>query len=462
MSEKIIIDPLSRISGFLEIQAVVENNRVINANALGLLYRGFENMLIGRPPLDAIYFTERICGICSMAHSVASAMAIENALNIEVMPNDYYIREILHGLEYVQNHLRHFYLMMVPSFVQITSLPLVSMQQYTDFRLSDSDQEIVQAHYIGGIEFSRMSHEAQAVFGGKAPHNHGVFAGGTSSVLTAYNIEKVKALVKKMLDFVSTAMREDTDIIASYYPEYYEMGVGYGNFMSYGMFDHDEPEINYVRPGVLVDGVVYPFDPEQITEQTGHSWYKEHVTPDEVDLTKADAYTFIKTPRYQGMPMEVGPLARMLLSGDYHGGGSCMDRIVARTLETEKVLQIISQLLERIKPLSSNQQRFAMPDHARGSGLIDTTRGALAHYITIDKQVIGSYNLITPSMWNLSPEDNEGNPGVIEKALIGTVLKDSANPVELGRIVRSFDPCVSCATHVYDETGKRALIRLLV
>ncbi len=462
MSEKIIIDPLTRISGFLEIQVEVENNRVVNAYSLGLLYRGFENMLIGRFPLDAIYFTERICGICSVAHSVASAMAIEQALNIEVPLNDYYLREIIHGLEYVQNHLRHFYLMMVPSFARITSLPLVSNQQYTDFRLSDADNAIIEDHYIGGVEYSRMSHEAQAVFGGKAPHNHGVFAGGTSTSPNAYNIEKVRALIKRLLNFVSTSMREDTDIIAAYYPEYFDMGVGYQNFMSYGVFDHDEPEIAYVQPGIMIDQTRYAFEPGRITEQAGHSWYKENVTPDEVDMTKAGAYTFIKTPRYEGMPMEVGPLARMLLSGDYNGGTSCMDRIVARTLETEKVLRILSNLIDRIELLPNSQQPWVIPASARGAGYIDTTRGALSHSINIENQVIGSYNIITPSMWNLSPKDNEGNPGVIEKALIDTELRDSSNPVEIGRIVRSFDPCVSCATHVHDTSGNHALIRLLV
>lgn len=133
-----------------------------------------------------------------------------------------------------------------------------------------------------------------------------------------------------------------------------------------------------------------------------------------------------------------------------------MDRIVARTLETEKILRIINQLINRVELTPNNQQSYIMPDSAQGAGLIDTTRGALGHWINIKNQVIEHYNIITPSVWNLSPKDDNGEPGVIEKALIGTTLMDVDNPVEIGRIVRSYDPCVSCATHVLRD-GRRSM-----
>jgi hydrogenase large subunit len=462
MAEKIIIDPLTRISGLLEIEVEVEGNRIVDTKSDGLLYRGFESMLVSRYPLDAIYFTERICGICSVAHSVASAMALEDALQIGVSKNDEYQRDIIHGLEFIQNHLRHFYLMMVPSFVRITNPPIANNQQDIDFRIPEELSRQIEQHYQEGIEYSRLAHEAQAVLGGKAPHNHGVFVGGVNSTPTAYDIEKVRNSIKRLLVFVSNTMREDTEIIASYYPDYYEMGISYPNFLSYGIFNHEPPELFYLQPQVMVDGYRYRLEPDRITEQVVSSWFRNDGTQDQVDLSKASAYSFVKTPQYNGLPMEVGPLARMLISGNYTGGHSCMDRIVARTLEAEKILIIIDRMVDLVELQPSNQRSYLMPDFAQGAGLIDTTRGALGHWIRIQDQVIERYNIIAPSVWNLSPRDERGLAGVVERALIGTMLADVNNPIEIGRIVRSFDPCVSCATHVLRNGRKSMTIRLTI
>lgn len=458
---EIIIDPITRISGFLEIKAEVENNQIIDAEARGLLFRGFETMLKGRAPLDAIFFTERICGICSAAHAYASTLALESALQIEISQNDHYLREIIHGFEYIQNHLRHFYIMIFPSFVKINTLPVANVQQYSDFRLPKVVNERLEEHYAMGFEYSRLAHEGQAVLAGKAPHNHGIFAGGVTTDITAYKIEKVRATIKKLSSFVTTIMREDAQVLSTYYPDYYNLGVSYPYFMSYGAFDNREEDISYLSPGILADGIYYPFQPEYISEQIKSTWFQNDETGN-INMSKTDAYTFIKAPRYNNMPMEVGPLARMLISGNYSGGHSCMDRIMARTLETVKILSIMTNLIERIELRPNGQRELFMPDIAVGSGLIDTTRGALAHYISIKNKIIEHYNIITPSNWNLSPKDENGVSGVIEKALIGTTIEDTNKPVEIGRIVRSFDPCVSCATHLITQSGEEKVIEVLV
>lgn len=462
MAQTIIIDPLTRISGFLEINAEVEQNKIIDARAQGVLYRGFEKMLKGRPPLDAIFFTERICGICSVAHSYASALALEEALHIFVTRNDSYIREIIHGFEFIQNHLRHFYLMVFPSFVWIKNLPVADGVQYVDYRIPEDKNRRLEEHYAQAIEAARLAHEGQAVLGGKAPHNHGIFAGGVTADISAYKLTKVKTIVLRLLSFVSTAMLEDLQTIAQYYPEYYHMGASYPNFLSYGVFDNEEPEISYVKPGVLVNGIRYDFQPEAITSQIRYAWYKDNASQDEPDPAKPGAYTFIKAPRYNDLPMEVGPLARMLISGNYQGGHSCMDRIAARVMEAQRILRIMEQLVDRIELMPNNQREYLIPFASGGSGFIDTTRGALAHFIDIRDQVIDRYFIITPSNWNLSPKDDKGRPGTIEKALIGTVLQDVHNPVEIGRIVRSYDPCVSCATHLIGPDGSLSDIELNV
>ncbi len=458
---EIIIDPITRISGFLEIKVEVEHNTINSAQARGLLYRGFEPMLKGRQPLDAIYFTERICGICSAAHSYASALALDQALNLRLSQNDKYIREIIHGFEFIQNHLRHFYIMLMPDFVKITSPAIANSRQYINFRLPEEVNRLLEEHYAMSYQYAMLAHEGQAVLAGKAPHNHGIFTGGVTTDLTSYKIVKVKSIINKIQSFVDTAMREDVDILAYYYPDYFKMGMSYPNFMSYGVFDNAEADISYVNPGVLVNGILYDFRPEYISQQIKYSWFVNDTT-DELNLQKEDAYTFIKAPRYNGLPMEVGPLARMLISGIYKGGHSCMDRIIARVLETSKILTIMSKLADLINPLPNGQREYLLPEVSEGEGFIDTTRGSLAHFIRIKNKLIDHYSIITPSNWNLSPMDSNGMAGVIEKALIGTSIKDTENPVEIGRIVRSFDPCVSCATHLITPKGNKKIIEVSV
>lgn len=139
-----------------------------------------------------------------------------------------------------------------------------------------------------------------------------------------------------------------------------------------------------------------------------------------------------------------------------------MDRIVARMLETEKILTIMKNLNDRLELIPNNQKVIDIPDSAEGSGFIDTTRGALAHFTYIKNKLIDHYNIITPSNWNLSPKDDNGVPGAIEKALIGTIIQDLNSPVEIGRIVRSFDPCVSCATHLFTRNGESKIVEVPV
>lgn len=444
---EIIIDPITRISGYLEIRTEVENNTITSAQSRGLLYRGFEKMLRGRHPLDAIYFTERICGICSAAHAYASTLALDDALQTPTTRNDRYLRDIIHGFEYIQNHIRHFYLMMLPSFAKISKPMVANVTQYNEYRLPEDVTKRLEDHYELAIEYSMLAHEGQAVIGGKAPHTHGIFIGGVTCELTSFKMDQMQAIINRLITFISTIMIEDTMTIARYYPDYYKMGFSYPNFMSYGVFDYPDQDISYVYPGIMVEKNHYDFDPQQINQQVQYAWYRND-NPQDADMDKPGAYTFIKAPRYSGMAMEVGPLARMLISGNYTGGNSCMDRIVARTLEADKIIHIMNNLMKRIRLLPNNQRAIAMPDEATGMGLIDTTRGSLGHWVSIKDKVIDHYLTITPSNWNLSPKDGEGVPGVIEKSLLGTYIPNVNSPVEIGRIVRSFDPCVSCATHI--------------
>lgn len=469
MTKKITINPLTRISGFLEIEVLVEKNRIIDAKSSGLLYRGFEQMLKNRPPLDAVYFSERICGICSTAHSMGSTFALEDALQIKTTLNDKMVRDFIHGCEFLQNHLRQFYQYTLPDFVKGPDISPLYEISHNDYRLPKKINDKLAEHYLKSIKYSRMAHEMLAVLGGKAPHNHGIFVGGVTVNMDVSKWNKVRSLLASIQHFVEKVTLEDVYTLAEFYPEYFHNGEGYSNLMSYGVYDgYEKKQLTYVKPKVYINGNLYDFNESKITENIYFAWYKAdkvesepcELEPDP-DITKEKAYSWIKAPRYDGYPMEVGPLARMWLSGIYRRGISTMDRMIARILEMKKICGILQGLLNQIKLIPARKKRYEIPDEAKGRGLIDTTRGALGHWISIKEQTIAYYDIITPTAWNLSPTDSRGVKGVIEKALIGTHIENIRNPVEIGRIVRSFDPCVSCATHVIGSSFKPFKMRLV-
>lgn len=469
MGSKITINPITRISGFLEIEVEVEKNQVIDAKSSGMLFRGFEKMLRGRPPLDAIYFTERICGICSTAHSMGSTLALEDILDIHPNKNDKIIRDFMHGCEFVQNHLRHFYQYTFPDFVRGPEIQPLYNATHNDYRLPEDKNKELSRSYLESLGYSRSAHEMLAVLGGKAPHTHGIFVGGVTVNLDAAKWIKIKSILASIREFVIGRMIPDVYTIAEYYPDYFENGIGYKDLMTYGVFDtYVEKDLFYVAPQVFMNGELQGFDPEKITENIYRAWYEARQIEQrpteatvEENVYKEKAYSWIKAPRYEGEPMEVGPLARMWISGNYTRGISTMDRTIARVLEVSKIIGIMEGFLERMELKPTQQGRYSFPSEARGKGLIDTTRGALGHWVATENEEIQNYEIITPSSWNLSPEDSEGVKGVVEKALIGTTILDLKNPVEIGRIVRSFDPCVSCATHVLSDSYSPVRIRIV-
>lgn len=458
MGKKLIIDPITRISGFLEITANIENNKVADVKTSGLLYRGFEKILENRPPLDAVFLTERICGICSAAHSIASSMAIENALGLKVDINDMYLRDIIHGFEFVQNHIRQFYLFTVPSYVRMPHISPLYQNDYGDFRIPERIEKIISNNYMKGIEMSRLAHEGEAVLAGKAPHNHGVFPGGVTTTIDSYKISKVKSIIKNLNEFVSNNMMEDINIISDYYSDYFKKGKSYTNFLSFGVFNnYNEDDITYLKPSVMIGGIYSKFSREKISEDIKYSYYED----DKVNIDKENSYTFIKAARYDGLPMEVGPLARLILSGEYVMRSSCMDRNRARVIETNKIINIMNKMINRVKIKENNQGIYNFEGRFTGFGLTDTTRGALYHKTEIENSIIKRYDIITPTGWNLSPKGSDSVYGTAEKSLLGTKINDIKNPVEIGRIVRSYDPCVSCATHVLSRDYRAFDIKLI-
>lgn len=467
MNKRIIINPLTRISGFLEIDVRIENNVVVDAKTKGNLFRGFEQMLVGRSPFDAVYFTQRICGICSAAHSMASSLALEDALKIEPMEQGRYLRDIIHCCEFLQNHIRHFYQYTVPDYVKLGQNTLLETDHH-DFRLAKEMNNRIAQHYLDSLAISRSAHQMLAVLGGKAPHNHGVFIGGITTKATSEKVVLIDSLLQKIVEFIDEKMIPDVYDIAHYYPEYFKLGGGYGNLLSYGSF-HNYKELGtlYTNPLVLSNKGLEVFNENNIEEKIDYSYYKLSEKTDkqnqlalEPDMDKKGAYSWVKAPRYNGLPFEVGPLARLILSGNYINRISAMDRTIARALETKKIAEIMKILLKQIIPDVEMQQKYDLPLSASGRGLVDTTRGALGHWLEIKNQKISFYQIITPSTWDFSTRDENGYRGVAEEALIGTPIANPDEPVEIGRILRSFDPCMSCATHVYSPGKKVKTIQV--
>ena len=344
MTTKITIDPITRIMGPLSIEVEIKKNKIVDAKSSGIQFRGFEKMLVGRPPLDAVYFTQRICGICSTSHGLVASLALEDALKVTPNENGVKIRNFAHGAEYLQNIIRQICIFVFPDYANITMVPGNSGY---DFRLPDKYTEKINKDYIKALECSRLAHEIVALIGGKAPHNHGVFVGGTTANMDASKIIRMKSILQSISEFMCGNMVYDINIIAHYYPEYFKIGGGTKNLLTYGLFhDLHNKEMQYVQPSTYIDGEMAMLDAKAITESSSFSWYKNSIAsevpsnyPSETDIKKPGAYTFIKAPRYKGKVAQVGPLARMILSGSYRNSISTMDRLMARSEEHTSELQ---------------------------------------------------------------------------------------------------------------------------
>lgn len=469
---KIVIDPLTRVSGLLNIEVNVVNNKIIDAKSSGSQFRGFEEMFKGRYPLDIIRLAPRVCGICSTHHAVAATLCLEDAMKVTPDFNGKVVRDIANGFEFLQNYLRHIYFFVFPDYVDIVHInPLYKTEsaKAADYRLSREDTKRINEDYLGAVRYSREAHRAVAELAGKVPHCHGIFVGGTTTNIDIPQIENIKYSIKVIKSFIVDKLIPDVYAIAATYEDYFKIGDGYKNFMSYGLYDNYLHPIKMVSTGVMINGIREEFQPSNIAEDISKTWVEsdlQTLIPGENNKItynpyKPEAYSWVNAPRYKGNPMEVGALARMTLSGDYSGGVSTMDRIIAKSIEAKRLCEAIEGLIDLLKLKKAYQEQWEIPEESRGVGLIEAERGSLGHWLSIKNKLVHHYTLIPPSSWNLSPTDNRGIKGPVEEALIGTEIKDMVHPVEIGRIVRSFDPCLNCAAHVTSDKYEPITINIL-
>jgi hydrogenase large subunit len=207
-------------------------------------------------------------------------------------------------------------------------------------------------------------------------------------------------------------------------------------------------------------------DVKSIAEDVTASWYSDRsgLNPASGTTTpsypKAGGYSWLKSPRYAGKVYEVGPLARMTVNGDYSGGVSVMDRHAARAEEALKIASAIDGWLDDLVPSAPVFTDGEMPSRGSGIGLTEAPRGALGHWLSVADRRISRYQVVTPTCWNASPRDARAVPGPLEQALVGTPVGDTEQPIEVLRVIHSFDPCLSCAVHVA-RPGRRAAVSVV-
>ena len=470
MATTITIDPVTRIEGHLEVKVTVDDvggeQQVVDAQSSGKMFRGFEIILAGRDPRDAGQYTQRICGVCPVSHAMASCLNLDDAFGVTPPDNGRILRNLILGANFLQSHVLHFYHLSAVDFIDTTGL--LDMSPWTpryvtpDMATGSVASDLV-SHYLTALDIRRKAHQMGAIFGGKLPCTGSFVVGGCTEVVDADKITDFRSLLTEIRSFIDNVYVPDATALGSLFADYFSLGAGHGNLLAFGVFDLDASGTNQFLPaGRYAGGSIEPVDVAQITEYVTHSWYTPasgNLNPadgvTEPDADKPDAYSWMKSPRYADDVYEVGPLARMWISGDYTNGVSTMDRIKARALETQKIADAMDVWLDELVPGAPSYQPSTIPDQATGVGLTEAPRGALGHWMDIDESVISRYQVVTPTNWNASPRDDLDLAGPIEEALIGTPVADFSQPVEVIRVVHSFDPCLACGVHMVRPDDRR-------
>lgn len=564
MSQRIVIDPITRIEGHLRIEADIKDGKVTDVYSAGTMVRLLEEILRGRDPRDAWAYVGRVCGVCTSIHSLTSVRAVEDALNIVIPPNAELVRNLMFCAQYMHDHVVHFYHLHAMDWVDvvnalkadpkktselaqsISNWPKSSPGYFSDlqkrigkfvesgqlgiftngywghsaYKLPAEANLIGLAHYLEALEWQKEIVKVHTIFGGKNPHPNYLVGGMACSIglndVSAINAERL-AYVKQLLDegkrFVEQVYIPDLLAIASFYKDWGAIGGGLGNYLVYGDLPtngfRDSSGFKFPAGAILNKDLskiheVNMREDSEIQEFVNKSWYdyeggdavglhpwkgetKLNYTgpkPPYTHLNTEEKYSFLKTPRWKGHAMEVGPLARVLVG--YAKGlpefkevvdsalkyldvpatalFSTLGRTAARGLEAQLVAnwaqEFYDQLIANIKlgdTRMANTEKFqpdTWPAKASGVGHSEAPRGALGHWIVIEDQKIANYQLVVPTTWNASPRDPSGQMSAYEAALMDTPIADPEQPVEILRTVHSFDPCMACAVHLYDEEGK--------
>jgi len=543
-TKKIVIDPVTRIEGHLRAEVEVDDDGVVQeAYISGQLFRGIETILKDRDPRDAGLLAGRICGVCTNSHFRAAVSSVEDAYALELPTNAKIIRDLMAMALFIQDHVVHFYHLHVLDYVDVTSAlkadPRLTSQEaynygdnpyrnsaahyeavvlklnnfvkagklgpfanaywgHSDYKLTSEQNLLIISHYLEALKFQTNVSKAVAIFGGKTPHPQSIVVGGVTSVADMLNPQRLNDylfIIKEAKEFIESAYIPDAKLLSIAYRDEIKSGIGRanGNFLSVGGYEFDKVK------KLFSDGVIYDhefeniedFDESKISEEIDRAWYKGNNEVDYTDLNADgtlktedihDKYSWIKAPRYNGKPMETGPLARVLISYlknnesikpfvdeflkdtnlELMDLSTAVGRNAARAIETsyicEYIFKLVSHLIQNIKYYDTETwAKFdfdTLIKDAKGRAFFEVPRGVLSHFINIKERKIENFSVIAPTTWNATPKNFDGLRGAYEEALIGLKIIDTSKPLEVLKVLHSFDPCLACAVHVINLNGK--------
>ncbi len=475
--------------------------------------RGFEALLLGKDPRDAPFVTSRICGVCYSVHQIASARALDEAFGAEVPWGGTLLRNLAMAAQFIYDHILHFYHLSVLDYIDIMAVaayrgkdkalnavkdkiagmlrakdtfPLTPRYKPDEISVTDPDTVISAVkHYIDALTMQAKARNMGAIFGGRQPHYQSIVVGGFTQLPDVNQVAKFRTMLDEQAKFVNEVYIPDVLAFGTgpLFPLAKKgLGGGHHNYLAYGALELDRTGKELVFPPGVIMGLnlknikINRFNPDKITEPVKYGWYRESISQHPYDgeqvfdLDKKDAYSFIKAPRYLGKPMEVGPLARMLVARNPDVLGllakgvkpGAIARHAARAIETKLVLDACYKWLddllsEMAKPgfKIHDTIHWEPPDTGMGTGFYEAPRGVLGHWVKIRNRKIEKYQVIAPSTWNLSPRCEKKARGPIEESLLGAPVPDPDNPINVVRIIRSFDPCLACAIHLIDPTSNK-------
>jgi hydrogenase large subunit len=489
---RLIVGPFNRVEGDLEVRLDIADDRVRSAEVCAPMYRGFEQILVGRPAADALVIVPRICGICSVSQSVAAAQALAALAGAEPPPNGVIATNLMLACENLADHLTHFYLFFMPDFTR----EVYATRPW----FAEARRRFAAVSPDGSGEHHRLATAARVrwftlmgTLGGKWPHTGSVVPGGSARAIDAAERLRLLAKVREFRGFLERTLvggpleelaalsdpaalarwramdpgRGDLRLFLTLAEDLAlaTLGRGPGRTLSHGAYRQPDGPPAFA-PGVWCDAAqrLDRFDPDTITEDVTRAWLEaggDAVRHPARGLTRPDAdkpgaYTWNKAPRLAGDVIETGALARQLADGQpllralcaAAGGGTVLTRVLARVIELARVVPLMEQWLAALVPREPFHRPVHLPSDGAAVGLTEAARGTLGHWIAVHGGRLAHYQIVAPTSWNFSPRDAGGTPGALEAALVDAPVRPGeTSPVAVQHIVRSFDPCMVCTVH---------------
>ena len=558
MARMITVDPITRIEGHLRIDVEVDGGTVRNAWSSGQMWRGIEKILEGRDPRDAWIFTQRICGVCTTVHAIASVRAVENALNLQIPLNAQLIRNIIIAAHGLHDHIVHFYQLSALDWVDVVEAlkgnpktasrlaeslsdwpgnsekQLAAVKEklktfvergqlgiftngywgHSAMKLPPDVNLLAVAHYLQALDFQYKANQAVAILGSKTPNIQNLAVGGVANAINLDNhatlnmqkLYQIKDLLTQVQAFVEQVYLPDVAAIGAMYAPWLGYGAGVTNYLAVPDLPTDVAgETCDLRGGTIMDGnlssvkeissFTEPYFRDNVAESIARSWYdgdwtrhpwEEETVPAYSKLDHDGKYSWVKAPRFEGRPMQVGPLAQVLVGyalGDeltrkWADAALAKASAVAGTRLTPAVLHstlgrhaaravraaMLAELSLKhwnllVENIASGDTDIFTPweypaGEVQGFGFHEAPRGTLSHWVVIDNGTIKNYQCVVPSTWNAGPRDAQDQVGPYEASLIGNPIADPERPLEVLRTVHSFDPCLACAIHTLDPEGR--------